>query len=273
MMSGMHSQSVAPPTETEALDCLVRQLRDSKTQKFGSERYDVQLANVVETYVRINYPAPLGSNPQQWVSEISQRLFGPFGAAAWGLCRLGVIHPGPKYLDVFGSSFKESGGYCLTDFGRRWLAETPPSLPPSVGKMTDMLLGAGSNFGDAYKLRTQDAVLAYNGHAYFACCAMVGAASEAILLTAAVKKLGQERAEQLYLGSNGRSKLQKSLLGQQPEQFRTQFDRHTSLIAYWRDQSAHGHQTGIEEGEAYMALNGLLRFAHFASDNWQSMTG
>jgi hypothetical protein len=138
--------------------------------------------------------------------------------------------------------------------------------------MTDMLLSAGRNFGDAYKLRTQDAVLAYSGHAYFACCAMVGAAAEAILLKAAVAKLGQEKAEKLYFNSRGRSQLQKSLLGQQTDNFRAEFERHTSLVDYWRDQSAHGHQTGIREGEAYMALSGLLRFAHFASDKWADLT-
>jgi len=138
--------------------------------------------------------------------------------------------------------------------------------------MTDMLHGAGQQFGDAYRLRTQDAVLAYNGQAYFACCAMVGAAAEAILLAAAVIKLGDEKAEQLYFSRNGRSNLQKTLLGQQTTILRAEFERHTDLITYWRDQSAHGHQTGIKEGEAYMALSGLLRLAHFASDKWNELT-
>jgi hypothetical protein len=100
---------------------------------------------------------------------------------------------------------------------------------------------------------------------------MVGAAAEAILLQAAVAKLGEEKAESLYFNRNGRSNLQKSLLGQKPKSLRTEFERHTDLITYWRDQSTHGHQTGIKEGEAYMALSGLLRFAHFASDKWSEL--
>ncbi len=42
----------------------------------------------------------------------------------------------------------------------------------------------------------------------------MGAAGEAILLKAAVIKLGEEKAEQLYFNRNGRSNLQKALLGQ-----------------------------------------------------------
>jgi hypothetical protein len=122
--------------------------------------------------------------------------------------------------------------------------------------MTDMLHSVGAQFGDAYRLRSQDAVLSYNSHAYFACWAMVGASAEAILLAAAVKKLGEEAAIPAYRGSNGRSRLQSKLLGQQTDRIRTQFESHTDLIAYWRDQAAHGHQTGITESEAYAALAG-----------------
>jgi hypothetical protein len=261
-------QAPPTPTEEQALDYMTEKLRAK--EGVGKNNYEVYLNVVADRYLRERTHVPQGLNPQNEV----EALIGPFFAAAWALCRLGVMRPGPLpgRGNVFGSNHEEAQGYCFTEFGRRWIAETPPTLPPLVGPMTDMLLSAGQNFGDAYKLRTQDAVLAYNGHAYFACCAMVGAAAEAILLKAAVAKLGQEKAEELYLNSRGRSQLQNSLLGQQTKGFRTEFERHTDLITYWRDQSAHGHQTGIKEGEAYMALSGLLRFAHFASDKWNELT-
>jgi hypothetical protein len=260
----------APPTPTEeqSLDFIVEALRAG--ENIGRNNYEVYLAVVADRYVRLHTTV----RPGLGVDNIVEPIMGPFYSAAWALCRLGVLRPGPTpgRSHLFTQNHEEAQGYGITEFGKRWLAETQPILPTLPGKMTDLLLNTGQTFGDAYKLRAQDAVLAYNGHAYFACCAMVGAAAEAILLRAAVAKLGQERAEALYLNSHGRSKLQTSLLGQQPKGLRTEFERHTELIAYWRDQSAHGHQTGIKEGEAYMALSGLLRFAHFASDKWNELT-
>lgn len=256
------------PTEAQALDFMTEKLRAG--EHVGKNNYEVYVWKVADRYVRAHVTVPQGFGVQDKV----EKVISPFLAAAWALCRLGVLRPGPKPGTSMLSQpyHDEAQGYSFTEFGRRWVAESPTTLPPLVGAMTDMLLGAGKNFGDAYRLRTQDAVLAYNGQAYYACCAMVGAAAEAILLTAAIKRLGQPAAENLYFNSRGRSQLQKSLLGQRTDHFRAQFDRHTGLIDYWRDHSSHGHQTGIKEGEAYMALSGLLRFAHFASDNWNELT-
>lgn len=264
----MYGNVNAPPTPTEeqALDFLTEAVRGGHV---GRNNYEVYLLVVVDSYVRSRTTVPQGSN----IQDIVEKLLPPFYSAAWALCRLGVLRPGPTpgISHTTYSHHEEAQGYGITEFGRRWIAEAPSIVSTLPGKMTDLLLNAGTEFGDAYKLRAQDAVLAYNGHAYFACCAMVGAAAEAILLRAAVAKLGEEKAEALYFNRNGRSNLQKSLLGQKTNTFRTEFERHTDLISYWRDQSAHGHQTGIKEGEAYMALSGLLRFAHFASDKWDEL--
>jgi hypothetical protein len=264
----MFGEVKAPPTPTEeqALDFIVEALRAG--DNIGRNNYEVYLDVVAERFVRMHTTVPPGQ-----IAAL-QNVMGPFYSAAWALCRLGVLRPGPTpgRSHLFTQNHEEAQGYGITEFGRRWIAETRPILPTLPGKMTDMLLNTGRDFGDAYMLRSQDAVLAYNGHAYFACCAMVGAAAEAILLQAAAAKLGQEKAEAMYLSSRGRSKLQTSLLGQQPSSLRNEFERHTDLIAYWRDQSAHGHQSEIKEGEAYMALSGLLRFAHFASDKWNELT-
>ena len=245
------------PTEEQALDYITEALRHPQGPGL-TDRYDVYLPTLVA-----NYAGTATNDPQ---------VMGPFFGAAWSLCRLGVLRPGPQRTRDFGQSHEEALGYCFTEFGRRWVTESPAILPTQPGKMTDMLISAGTKFGDAYRLRSQDAVLSYNGHAYFACCAMVGASAEAILLAAAVKKLGEAAALGAYKGSNGRSRLQLRLLGQQTDRVRTQFESHTDLIAYWRDQAAHGYQTGITESEAYSALGRLLRFAHFAADNWSTLT-
>jgi len=256
------------PSEDEALEFITELMRRGQ-QSIGHQYYDVHLPTLIGLYVsqRVSPTPGIGTD-----TNLIESIAAPFLSAIWSLCRLGVLRPGPTRLDSWGQFRGEATGYSYTEFGRRWLKEASPVLPTFPNKLTDLLLGFGKQFGDAYRLRCNDAVLAHNGLAYYACCAMVGAAAEAILLQAAVAKLGQKKAESLYFNRNGRSALQKSLLGQKPQTFRTEFERHTDLITYWRDQSAHGHQTGIKEGEAYMALSGLLRFAHFASDNWAELT-
>jgi hypothetical protein len=110
--------------------------------------------------------------------------------------------------------------------------------------------------------------LACNGHAYYACFAMVGAAAEAILLAASIAKFGEAAAIKTYLGGRGRSRLQSMLFGNHPNWMRTQFASHSYLIGYWRDEARHGRLTGITEAEAFSALSRLLRLARFTADNW-----
>ncbi len=264
----MHGNIKPPPTPTEeqALSYVTEALRSP--QGIGKNSYDVYLPALVDRYIRTRTTVPQGVS----IDDHIEALAGPFFAAVWSLCRLGVLRPGPQRPDSYGQFRGEAIGYCFTEFGRKWIAESPPFLPTHPSAATDMLHAVGKNFGDAYMLRSREAVLSYNGQAYFACCAMVGASAEAILLATACKKLGEADATKIYVSGNGRSRIQSRLLGQQPDWLRTQFESHTDLIAYWRDQAAHGHQTGITESEAYSALGRLLRFAHFVTDNWNELT-
>src|ERR1700683_27209 len=203
----MFGEVKAPPTPTEeqALDFIVEALRAGTN--IGRNNYEVYLDVVAEQFVRMYTTVPPGQGVEV------KNVMGPFYSGAWALCRLGVLRPGPTpgRSHLFTQNHEEAQGYGITEFGRRWIAETQPILPTLPGKMTDMLLNTGRDFGDAYKLRSQDAVLAYNGHAYFACCAMVGAAAEAILLAATGHKLGEEQATRIYTGSRGRSRLKTKL--------------------------------------------------------------
>jgi hypothetical protein len=106
MMTGSRSATLQPPTEVEALDYLLHHLRGANSSTFGSDRYDILLPRAAENYVYEKYPPPAGLNPQDWINQASEKIFGPFVAAAWSLCRLGVIHPGPKYLDPFGNPIR-----------------------------------------------------------------------------------------------------------------------------------------------------------------------
>jgi hypothetical protein len=44
------------------------------------------------------------------------------------------------------------------------------------------------------------------------------------------------------------------------------------LLSFWRDDAAHGLASEISEIEAHEALARLLRFAQFATENWEELT-
>jgi hypothetical protein len=265
---------IAPPTEDHALDYFIELLRRQKGR--GLDRYDytIYIPVVAEAFLRETARPPPNAHPQEWLKQGVENIAGPFVSAAFILCRLGILRPGTvKFSYEFGQFRGDGQGYCITAFGHRWIDEEPPTLPATQpSKATDMLHSVGKQFGDAYMLRSSEAVLAYNGHAYYACCAMVGAAAEAILLAGSVAKLGESDAVRMYLSGRERSRLQSKLFGSQPDWMRTQFESHSDLIGYWRDQAAHGHQSGLTEAEAFSALGRLLRLAQFTADNWSAIT-
>jgi hypothetical protein len=109
--------------------------------------------------------------------------------------------------------------------------------------------------------------------AYLACCAMCGAAAESILLAVAIAKSGDERATlTMYRAANGRRKVIDRVVGQARPTIAEPFRSATGLLAFWRDEAAHGPASTISEIEAHEALARLLRFAQFANDNWGEIT-
>ncbi len=260
----------ANASEEDASDFMVQILRREAT-KFGHFSYGIYLRSVIEEYL-----FDLGQIPRtqrladHWIQDLSP----PFLEAAWSLCRLGVLRPGVEKLGVGQSTTKVGEGYSMTAFGRAWIRESDDMIliPSDATRMSKMLLEFGGDFGQAYSARARDGARCYSAHAFIACCAMVGAAAEAILLAAASAKLGEEKALTMYRSGPGRSRLEKALLGQSTDRMRQDFTDHTKLINYWRDQAAHGHVSNAGESEAYIALRGLLRFALFARDNWVELT-
>lgn len=256
----------AQASEQDALDFLVDLLRSNYSlQRYG---YSVFVPTAIEQYLfKVGKLSPTQSLLPRWISELSPM----FLSAAWSLCRLGVLRPSVERTD--GQPIDGNLGYSLTTFGSQWLRESddPLLIPSDSSRTTSMLLAVGAHFGDAYRFRAQEASACYIAHAYLACCAMVGGAAEAILLSAASSKLGEDESLAIYLTGNGRARLQSRLLGGSAEWMRREFESHIGLISYWRDQAAHGHSSAISESEAFTALRGLLRFAHFANDNWKEL--
>jgi hypothetical protein len=102
---------------------------------------------------------------------------------------------------------------------------------------------------------------------------MCGAGAESIFLALAIQKSGDaEATEKLYLTKNGRSQIEATLTGQQPARIQNGFKGFTGLLKYWRDVSAHGQESHIEEVEAFTSVLLLLRFAQFATDHWDDLT-
>ena len=71
------------------------------------------------------------------------------------------------------------------------------------------------------------------------------------------------------MAASGRRRVENIVFGKVREQLRSEYHGYTSLLKYWRDAAAHGRATGVSDNEAYTSLALLLRFAMFASDNWE----
>ncbi|MCY7345073.1 MAG: hypothetical protein LH614_02545 [Pyrinomonadaceae bacterium] len=75
-----------------------------------------------------------------------------------------------------------------------------------------------------------------------------------------------------YKAANGRSNVEKFLIGNQKTHIQQDFTTYMSLLKYWRDESAHGAESKIQEEEAFTSLLLLLHFAQFADSRWQDLT-
>lgn len=200
----------------------------------------------------------------------------PFYRAAWELCRRGILIPGHG---SYGNSNVIAGcdgnGYAITDFGEQWLREEDldSTLPVEPGRLGQMLEASGGRFGAGFIERAQEAVRAYGAHAYFACCAMCGAAAESIMLALAIAKRGDEKAVlDMYVTRNGRSDIEKLVLRDADAVTQRAMPSYLGLLKHWRDSASHGRAVNILEAEAFTSLLLLLRFALFANDRWDTLT-
>ena len=178
---------------------------------------------------------------------------GPFYTAAWTLCLRGVllpgaVHPNPSDSGRPPTGIVLGGGFNLTGFGKKWLADTSgfECVPAEYGRFAQILAAHSNRFGAGYHSRSQEAARCYQAHAYFACCVMCGAAAESVLLALAIAKRGDEDyVLREYNTASGRSKVERMLTGQRSEHVRQTFTTYMELIKYWRDTAAHGVGTSV----------------------------
>ncbi len=197
----------------------------------------------------------------------------PIVQAAWELVRHGVILPGMGQVD--NHLLKLRGDeFTVTEYGERWLAATAQSdaIPSQPGRFSGFLDRHSHRFRPAYRARSQEALGCYNAALYLACCVMAGAAAEAVFLSLAIAKDGDEaKVLELYQSSRGASEIQKILVSGQSARARNEISLFGDLLKYWRDQAGHASEVPIDEEEAFVAMLLLLRLARFADNNWDEL--
>jgi hypothetical protein len=257
-----------PPSIEDACDALIEMLRKPEAYRLTDGKYDVLIQTVCSHYAGMA-GIRLDQSNTQAVTEPLSRVF---QEAAWTLCRLGVLRPGFR-MESFGQN-GDMRGYAITEFGRKWIAEDehPAFVPTDQSRLIDLLTKDAALFGPVYMLRANDAARCYSAHAYYACCAMIGAAAESIMLSAGISKLTEQVALTVYRANAGRHALIEKILKGCPPYVARDFRLHADLINLWRDESAHAHDAAIGEAEAFTSMRGLIKFAHFAADRWKHLT-
>jgi hypothetical protein len=261
------------PDLEDAIQYMIRYLREGGRAAAGglpSYGYGFYLPNLMRAY------ASDTGTPQGQVEARLPPLSPVFYAAAWELCRKGIIRPGLREYGRQATGDGGSGnGYTVTPFGETWIREAAQAdyVPVEPGRFARMLADRGGQFGQGFVERSQEAVSAYNAHAYLACCAMCGAAAESLMLALAIEKSEDEqRVLRDYASAGGRGRIERALLQGQTPQVEADFRRYTDLLKYWRDSASHGRAVHMTEAEAFSALILLLRFVIFAAEHREDLT-
>ncbi len=257
----------------DATSYLLSYIRDPRPGGYATYGYDFYIPNVIDAYVRESNPHDAEYRRD---SPQAKELSPAFYAAAWDLCRRGIIRPGVRMMGAQATAAGRGGdGYSVTPFGRQWLDEDTSDayIPTEPGRFAEMLEPHRDRYGPGFYERSQEAIRCYGAHAYLACCVMCGAAAEAILLAAVIARQGDE-AEVLcaYNSSQGRSRVENMLLGQARDRLKREVQGFLTLLKYWRDQASHGATASISDNEAYTSLALLLRFATYVDEWWSELT-
>ena len=259
------------PTEEDAFNFIVRMLRQEGEARYSDYGYGLYLPKVMRSYIA-QHERDSGSRDDRDLEAISPAFY----AAAWSLCRRGILRPGIRAWNKQSTTDGCSNGYSITPFGSQWISESDSNdyVPSEPGRFAAILNSYGPKFGPGYQERAQEAMRCYGAHAYFACCAMCGAAAESIVLAIAIARTNDEKQViSDYSSKGGRGRIENLFLGQQPKGVQDEFRGCSSLLKYWRDSAAHGQALGISDTEAYTSLALLLRLSQLAFDRWDDLTG
>ena len=262
------------PTVEDAMRYIVSGLRGQLGIPVAKYGYDLYLHDVMYRYLSQSGKAP---HPTGFSNDESAEVSPPFYAAAWELCRRGVLRPGVRRFGVQVVDDGSGGaGFSIMPAGQSWLDKGGQDdffvIDPE--RYANLLTPFAKRLGAGFQQRGQEASRCYFAHAYLACCAMCGAAAESVLLSAAIAKNGSEDAIlKTYRAASGRKRVQDGLTGGARKELSQPFATMMGLLSYWRDDAAHGSLSPITELEAHEAMTRLLRLANFFNDNWKELTG
>jgi hypothetical protein len=201
----------------------------------------------------------------------------PFYDAAWELCRIGVLRPGPRAAmgipGPTGADMFSSDGYSITEFGRAWFADPNRRTAGDPSRMSEIFASFEATYGPGFAHRANEAIRCHRTGNYLAACVMAGAAAESILLAVAIAKIGDEaKVLKEYASAGGRARVTNSVVSGLIGSIARTFQAALQVLHFWRDDAAHGMATTITEVEAYSSLTQLLRLAQFSSDRWAELT-
>lgn len=248
----------------EAIAILVDVLRNGRARRYG---YDFYPRTGAEFAAQQRHPHE-HHHREVLVRELSPIFF----EAAWELCRRGIVRPGVRET---GDQAEGEGGYSLTVAGREALANLDATtiLIAQPGSLAATFNGYQPFFGDGFHQRAMEAIKCRNAQAWLACCAMVGAAAESVLLAIAITKVGdEERVRKTYSGNRGRQLVLNMIVGQADAQRRNSLTTFAGIVSLWRDDAAHGRASPIDTSNADEALRQLLHMCQWVAREWDNLT-
>ena len=209
--------------------------------------------------------------------SLTDQHYLPFYDAAWELCRINVLRPGPRAPmgegQAGGGGTYSTDGYSITESGRVWLANPERRAAGDPSRMSDIFAAFQKQYGPGFAQRANEAIRCHRNGNYLAACVMAGAAAESILLAVAIAKVGDEtKVLDKYRSGGGRTKVTRLVTTGVAGSVAQAFQAPLQVLHYWRDDAAHGKATTIEEVEAYASLVVLLRLAQFCADRWAELT-
>jgi hypothetical protein len=247
----------------EAIAILLDLLRRGQAGSYG---YDLYARTGAEVAARRRHP-------QEHYIDVHLRELSPiFFEAAWELCRRGIVRPGVRRS---GEQAVEEGGYSLTVAGRVALENLDEAtiLIAQPGSLAATFNGYRRRFGDGFHQRAMEAIRCRNAEAWLACCAMVGAAAESVLLAIAITKENDEEAVlRTYRSARGRQAVMNMIVGQANASMRNTLTTFAGIVSLWRDDAAHGQASPIETSNADEALRQLLHMCQWVDREWDNLT-
>lgn len=248
----------------EAIAILIELLRTQQARNYG---YDLYARKGAEIAAGRLHPSDHSGRERATID-----LTPIFFEAAWELCRRGIVRPGVRKT---GDQATDDGGYSLTIAGRTALASLDATaiLLTQPGSLAGTLAGYRGRFGEGFYQRATEAIKCRNAEAWLACCAMVGAAAESVLLALAIGKVGDEdEILRAYRGARGRQTVLNAIIGQANGPARNTLTTFAGIVSLWRDDAAHGQASPIGTANADEALRQLLHMCQWVDREWPNLT-